>query len=1059
MAEGVIPLELAEVEGNAVTVWSSILKVAFKRGCLADLVARAAEHYPRQRVALLAAQAAYEAAMSQVLDGMRGSRGENRGARRASSWTPKLPEIETVPPLPHENYVERPEALATIRSAVLSHRGSRIALTAFEGMGGIGKTELAKALCLDAQIRREFTGGILWLSIGKESIQSPQARLRAVANALGAPSGDYRNVLRDKAVLLVLDDVWDADDLEPFRVLSAQSCLLFTTRDASIAASIGASQVSAELLTSDSAIKMFGRYAKIGGKRLPGVAKDIVEECGRLPLVLAMVGALLRGKPESFWHTTLYRLRRGDFSSLGVSIPGYRHKNLFAVVQASVEDLEPPMRTRYGILAVLLEDMALPLPIQRALWSVDASEAIETAELLVEKSLAQRDVRGHSIRLHDLQLAYLRSTYADQGALQAIHDGIRLSAHAITNDPLQFCGQLIGRLDTRIVVGLVDFVRLLRLSAPRPCCLPRSASLIRPGSGLIRTLSGHAGWVCCLAVTQDGRRVISGSDDYTLVLWDIESGRQLRRFVGHSYVIYSVAIVGGGKRAVSASGDGTLKLWDLEAGGEVRTLAGHSGQVIAVAVDKSGWHAASVADDGAVKLWDLRTGEQLREVRGGSDINDLAVTDDFRRAVVVGSDGTVNVLNLDSGRVICSFDSGEWQHAVDITPDGRLAVSGSEEGTLAVWDLRTKRRLWHAQAHAEPIAAVTITPQQDRVISASNDETLKIWDLASGRLENTLRGHGNWVESVTVTPDGKRALSGSADYTVNVWDISVRSDSLVEPAGQITGIAGSDRSGLCVSSSWDGRLFVWDVKEAKSLRTLEGHAKPVTRVWVTSDGRRAISASHDDTLKVWDLETGKLIQTRDTSPSTVSAVAIAKDGQTAISACTEKIIEWNLEDGRPLRHWEGRGYVSDLRIETGKVSGFVTAGDHVAFVDLSVDEPVKVLFVENNETDAVARTPDGRLAFVPSDENVVHIWDLVTGRRRGKLSGHTHTIWDIAISKDGRHVATASEDKTVRIWDSATRKCRCVFTCDSGVTCCSWVGDVVIAGDNLGRVHFLEFKE
>ena len=80
-----------------------------------------------------------------------------------------------------------------------------------------------------------------------------------------------------------------------------------------------------------------------------------------------------------------------------------------------------------------------------------------------------------------------------------------------------------------------------------------------------------------MAVTPDGQRAVSASDDQTLKVWDLGSGRELRTLAGHTGSVTAVAVTPDGQRAVSASEDQTLKVWDLGSGRELRTLAGHTG--------------------------------------------------------------------------------------------------------------------------------------------------------------------------------------------------------------------------------------------------------------------------------------------------------------------------------------------------------------------------------------------------------------------------------------------------------------------------------------------------
>jgi WD40 repeat protein len=124
-----------------------------------------------------------------------------------------------------------------------------------------------------------------------------------------------------------------------------------------------------------------------------------------------------------------------------------------------------------------------------------------------------------------------------------------------------------------------------------------------------RALAGHSRRVNGVALSGDGRRAVSASDDNTLKVWDVESGRELFALEGHSRRVHGVALSGDGRRAVSASDDKTLKVWDLESGREPRTLEGHSLWVHGVALSGDGRWAVSASGDTTLKLWDLETGQ------------------------------------------------------------------------------------------------------------------------------------------------------------------------------------------------------------------------------------------------------------------------------------------------------------------------------------------------------------------------------------------------------------------------------------------------------------------
>src|SRR5271157_2394893 len=218
-------------------------------------------------------------------------------ARNGIALKPEFSETSyvTVPPLP-VNFVERPEALAALRDALITDDGGRhIALTALQGMGGIGKTVLAQALCHDEVVQQAFPDGVVWITIGKESAYDAITRMREVGKALGddlsryenelAAKNQYRSTIRKKAALIVVDDVWRSGDLGPLLAEdSPRSRLLFTTRDARIAADTGAREHVADLLTEEQSRDVLARWSRTEIANLPPIAAQLIHECGRLQI-------------------------------------------------------------------------------------------------------------------------------------------------------------------------------------------------------------------------------------------------------------------------------------------------------------------------------------------------------------------------------------------------------------------------------------------------------------------------------------------------------------------------------------------------------------------------------------------------------------------------------------------------------------------------------------------------------------------------------------------------------------------------------------------------------
>ena len=178
------------------------------------------------------------------------------------------------------NYLERPESLRALRETLFSDAGRQpIALTGLAGMGGIGKTVLAKALTEDEVVQQAFPDGIVWITAGRDRQRDFVAEMREVAKALGddlsryenalACENQYRTTIANKAALIVVDDVWSKADLEPLLAESRRSRFLFTTRDASIVRFAGAREHTAQLLDPSQSRELLAAWAERPVSELP----------------------------------------------------------------------------------------------------------------------------------------------------------------------------------------------------------------------------------------------------------------------------------------------------------------------------------------------------------------------------------------------------------------------------------------------------------------------------------------------------------------------------------------------------------------------------------------------------------------------------------------------------------------------------------------------------------------------------------------------------------------------------------------------------------------------
>jgi WD40 repeat protein len=248
-----------------------------------------------------------------------------------------------------------------------------------------------------------------------------------------------------------------------------------------------------------------------------------------------------------------------------------------------------------------------------------------------------------------------------------------------------------------------------------------------------------------VTLNQDGSKAVSGSEDFTLKLWDLKTGSELRSFRGHRYHINSVAITRDGSRAVSGSSDGTMKVWNLNTGAEVLSLE-QEGQIIAVTVDAEGEIAVSGSD--VVKVWHLGTGQPAWtiEARRGA-VRSVSVASDRSRLVFGCDDGTVEEWNLRTGLRSCFLiepgartELQTYFGRMAMTLDGGRAICRhtTRLGSFIVWDLENCALLYSleidtGQEYGARIYALAVTPDGRYAVTASDNQVLMIWSLATDK--------------------------------------------------------------------------------------------------------------------------------------------------------------------------------------------------------------------------------------------------------------------------------------------------------------------------------------
>ena len=419
---------------------------------------------------------------------------------------------------------------------------------------------------------------------------------------------------------------------------------------------------------------------------------------------------------------------------------------------------------------------------------------------------------------------------------------------------------------------------------------------------LLRTLTGHEHGVWTVAFSPDGRSIASGSADQTVRVWETATGTCQQILSGHNNWVWIVAFSPDGRSIASGSADQTVRLWDIQAQQCLRVLPGHSNWVWSVAFSPDGQALASGSEDRTMRLWNAVNGQCLQTLQGSSNwVWSVAFSPDGKKLASGQGDRLVHLWDMPTGEPVETLAGAQnaiW--SVTFSPDGNWLASGNEDGNVHLWQATEDRAYRRLSGHSKSIWSVAFDAKGETIASGSADQSIKLWDVQTGKCRHTLTEHQHWVCSVAFHPQKNILASGSYDRTLKLWDLASGQciDTWTGHTSGIWCIAFSPSGDFLASSSIDQTVRVWDVGKGTCQQVLTGHENWVMSVAISPDGQWIASGSADHTVRLWAAESGQLVHVLTGHTNSVWSVAFSPNGKYLASGSDDKTIKlWALESG------------------------------------------------------------------------------------------------------------------------------------------------------------------
>lgn len=416
----------------------------------------------------------------------------------------------------------------------------------------------------------------------------------------------------------------------------------------------------------------------------------------------------------------------------------------------------------------------------------------------------------------------------------------------------------------------------------------------------MKTYKSHVSSVRALAVSEDGKYLVSGGRDQVINIWTIEG--KLVKTIPTLESIESIIFIKPDV-FISAGENGIIRVWNLLSGSCIKSsqklTIGKHGIAKLSCIDN---FIFLITSDLQILTCDVESLQIVNQIPGNvGEVTDVAYLEDG--SLIMASNDSELRLFRTPGSLNCNSYSGHTEALLSISTIGNdWIVTGSRDHNARLWTRDSEGNFKCSSVlsgHTDSVGAVTIGLWKSSIIcaTASADSTIKLWEVQSNGTAHsrwTIKAHDKDINSLTVTPNMKYLISASQDKTAKIWKIEDGScvGTLKGHKRGIWSVKCSPKEQLIATASGDQTVKIWSATTYECLKTFEGHSNSVLRVSFLRDGQELISSGSDGLVKIWDIKTNECTKTFDEHMDRIWTLAIGPDGKSLATGDASGVVKF-----------------------------------------------------------------------------------------------------------------------------------------------------------------------